>query len=65
MRYSRACRLAMLALLFSTVLFSGLRNPLLEKGLWELSWHERSTLLRQMVDWQCECVRASDGWLAS
>ncbi len=36
-----------------------LRNPLLEKGLWELSWHERSTLLRQMVDWQCEFVRAT------
>lgn len=30
------------------------RNPLAEKGLWELSWHERSTMLRQMVDWQCE-----------
>jgi hypothetical protein len=30
------------------------RNPLLEKGLWQLSWHEKATILRQLVDWQCE-----------
>jgi hypothetical protein len=37
-----------------------LRNPIKvieEKGggIFEMDWHERAKLLRQLVDWQCEC----------
>jgi hypothetical protein len=36
------------------------RNPIKvieEKGggIFEMDWHERAKLLRQLVDWQCEC----------
>jgi hypothetical protein len=24
-------------------------------GIFEMDWYERAKLLRQMVDWQCEC----------
>lgn len=38
--------------------FRAKRNPLLQMeakggGLFEMDWHERARLLRQLVDWQC------------
>lgn len=47
-----------------------LRNPLKQMearggGLFELDWHERARLLRQLVDWQCECRSRGAGLIAS